>query len=116
PGAGTILHAGGSQSLSVLFTPNDSAHYDTATRTVTINVSPAPLTVTADDKSKPYGDLLPALTASYSGFVNGDTPASLTTPPTPVDPRHANRLARLRDRHADGDDDRHAGTTHRHGG
>jgi autotransporter-associated beta strand protein len=29
-----------------------------------------------------YGGTLPTLTASYSGFVNGDTSASLTTPPT----------------------------------
>ena len=29
-----------------------------------------------------YGQANPALTVSYSGFVNGDTPASLTTVPT----------------------------------
>ena len=28
-----------------------------------------------------YGAMLPALTASYIGFVNGDTRASLTAPP-----------------------------------
>ena len=39
-------------------------------------------TITADDKSKVYGDILPTLTASYVGFVNGDTPASLDTPVT----------------------------------
>src|SRR5205823_3948929 len=48
----------------------------------TLTVTPAPLTITADNKSKVYGAALPALTASYSGFVNGDTPASLTTAPT----------------------------------
>ena len=42
----------------------------------------APLTVTADDQSATYGSALPALTASYTGLVNGDTAASLTTPPT----------------------------------
>ncbi|OYV76000.1 MAG: hypothetical protein B7Z74_00780 [Deltaproteobacteria bacterium 21-66-5] len=47
-----------------------------------LTVTPAPLTITADDKSKVYGAALPTLTASYSGFVNGDTPASLTTAPT----------------------------------
>src|SRR5439155_9116452 len=36
---------------------------------------------TADSKTKLYGVALPTLTASYSGFVNGDTPPSLTTPP-----------------------------------
>jgi hypothetical protein len=45
-------------------------------------VNPAPLTITADDQVKIVGDPVPALTASYSGFVNGDDVASLTTPPT----------------------------------
>src|SRR5207245_1272138 len=40
----------------------------------------------ADGKSKVYGAALPALTASYSGLVNGDTPATFSsapnTPPT----------------------------------
>src|SRR5678815_451480 len=46
----------------------------------TLTVTPAGLTITADDKSKVYGAALPALTASYAGFVNGDTVASLDTP------------------------------------
>jgi sugar lactone lactonase YvrE len=45
-----------------------------------VSVSPAKLTITADDKTWNVGDRFPILTASYSGFVNGDTPASLTTP------------------------------------
>ncbi len=32
--------------------------------------------------SKVYGAALPALTATYSGLVNGDTAASLTTAPS----------------------------------
>jgi hypothetical protein len=36
-------------------------------------VNPATLTVRADDKTKVYGATLPALTASFDGFVNGDT-------------------------------------------
>src|SRR5262249_34925850 len=46
------------------------------------DVTPAPLTISADAKTKPYGALLPPLTAGFSGFVNGDTPASLATPPS----------------------------------
>jgi hypothetical protein len=38
-------------------------------------VTPAPLTITADNKMKVYGQANPALTATYTGFVNGDTPA-----------------------------------------
>jgi hypothetical protein len=48
----------------------------------TLTVTPASLTITADSKTKVYGAALPTLTASYSGFVNGDTSASLTTRPT----------------------------------
>ncbi|HEV2483574.1 MAG TPA: MBG domain-containing protein [Puia sp.] len=48
----------------------------------TITVGKATLTVTADDKTMPLGGPLPAFTVSYSGFLNGDGPASLTTPST----------------------------------
>jgi hypothetical protein len=46
----------------------------------TLTVTLAPLTITADSKTNIYGAALPALTATYTGFVNGDTAASLTTP------------------------------------
>ena len=48
----------------------------------TLTVVPAPLTITADNKSKIYGKAVPSLTATYTGFVNGDTPAKLDTPVT----------------------------------
>ena len=48
----------------------------------TLAVTPAPLTITADNQTKVYGAALPTLTASYSGFQNGDTAASLTSQPT----------------------------------
>jgi len=48
----------------------------------TLTVTPAVLTITANDQSKTYGAANPTLTVSYSGFVNGDTAASLTTPPS----------------------------------
>jgi len=44
-------------------------------------VTPAPLTITADDKSKVFEAPNPVLTASYSGFVNNDGPAKLTAQP-----------------------------------
>lgn len=47
--------------------------------TVTITVNQAVLTVTVNNQTKVYGAALPALTFAYSGFVNGDTQASLTT-------------------------------------
>jgi hypothetical protein len=48
----------------------------------TLTVTPAALTITADNKTKVYGAAIPTLTASYSGFVNGDTAASLISLPT----------------------------------
>ena len=48
----------------------------------TLAVTPAALTITANSVSKVYGQANPALTVSYSGFVNGDTSASLTTQPS----------------------------------
>src|SRR5207244_779141 len=80
PPAGTVLNAGNGQTLSVTFTPNDTTNFSPATATVLLDVLKAPLTITAQNKSKVYGAALPALTASYSGFVNGDTSASLDTP------------------------------------
>ncbi|WP_174238705.1 MBG-2 domain-containing protein, partial [Pedobacter sp. L105] len=47
-----------------------------------LSITSAPLTITADNQTKAYGAAVPTLTASYSGFVNGDTQASLTTQPT----------------------------------
>ena len=48
----------------------------------TLTVDPAPLTITANNETIPYGAPIPTLTASYSGLAKGDTPGSLTTPPT----------------------------------
>lgn len=44
-------------------------------------VNPAPLTIKADDKSKIYDAVNPALTLSYNGFVNNEGPAQLTALP-----------------------------------
>ncbi|MEI9917763.1 MAG: MBG domain-containing protein [Bacteroidota bacterium] len=43
----------------------------------TLNIGKATLVVTADNQSRPYGSSNPALTFSYSGFVNGDDESDL---------------------------------------
>ena len=48
----------------------------------TLSVGQATLTITANNASKAYGAANPTLSASYSGWVNGDDTSSLTTPPT----------------------------------
>jgi hypothetical protein len=45
-------------------------------------VSPAPLTITADNQTMVYGGTLPTLTVAYMGLVNGDSPATFTASPT----------------------------------
>jgi uncharacterized membrane protein len=72
-------HAGSDPiTISGAVDPNYSISYASGTLTI----APAPLTITADDKTKAYGAPLPSLTASYSGFVNGDSAASFMTQPT----------------------------------
>lgn len=44
----------------------------------TFQVNPAPLTITADDKSMTYGGTAPTFTAHYQGLVNGDTGSAVT--------------------------------------
>ncbi len=58
--------------------PNYNITYTAGTMTV----QPAALTITANSESMNYGGPVPALTASYSGFVNNDNSSSLTTKPT----------------------------------
>jgi hypothetical protein len=81
PGNGVVPRAGANH-LTATFTPADTNDYAIVKAIATINVQQAPLTITANNASKVHGAALPALTASYSGFVNGDTPASLTKPVT----------------------------------
>ena len=81
PASGTVLSAG-TQTLSVTLNPTDSADYNPATQTVSLTVSQAVLTITASSPAVTYGASVPTITASYSGFVNGDTGAVLTTQPT----------------------------------
>src|SRR5262249_44527732 len=53
----------------------------TITQRVSINVNPAPLTIATDNQAMVYGAPMPALTASYTGLVNGDKPADFRFPP-----------------------------------
>ncbi len=47
-----------------------------------VTVGTAPLSITASSGTMTYGGTPPTVTPSYSGFVNGNTGASLTTAPT----------------------------------
>ncbi|MFM1767980.1 MAG: hypothetical protein RJA22_509 [Verrucomicrobiota bacterium] len=78
PASGTVLGAGSNQTLSVVFTPADTASLTPVTNTVAITVLPATLTVTVADATKAYGAALPAFSATYSGFVGGQGTNDLT--------------------------------------
>ncbi len=77
PALGTVLSAGNAQTLEVTFTPNDSLNYAEETSTVTLDVTPAPLTVTANDLTRRVGASTPAFTVGYTGFVNGEDETAL---------------------------------------
>ena len=47
----------------------------------TLNITPAPLTIKANDATKQYYAENPQLTYSYSGFVNGDNESELSKKP-----------------------------------
>src|SRR6202021_2071331 len=55
PPSGTVLNAGGSQTLSVVFQPEDTTHYVTITNTVLLTVQQASLLVTANSTNRSYG-------------------------------------------------------------
>jgi N-acetylneuraminic acid mutarotase len=61
---------------------SDTSSFLPSSASITFQVTPAPLTISADNQTKVYGDPLPTLTASYTGFVNGDTSGSLTVSPS----------------------------------
>ena len=54
-----------------------STNYDITYITGSFEITPTSLTITADDQTKVYGAADPALTVSYSGFVNGDSELDL---------------------------------------
>ncbi|MGF7077806.1 MBG domain-containing protein [Mucilaginibacter sp. UYCu711] len=58
-----------------------SANYTIAYPQSDVIVEAAPLTITADDKERNYGEANPVLTFKYSGFVNNESTAQLTSLP-----------------------------------
>ena len=95
PKAGTVLGVG-VQTLSVLFTPGPSGppappgppgppnggNYTTATKTVSITVNPAVLTVTATNITAKHNQPIPPLTYTVTGFVNGNNKSVLSGSPS----------------------------------
>jgi hypothetical protein len=67
-------------SFVMTISADNGSTSDQDTHTLTVNK--AALTVTADDKARPYGEDNPTFTASYTGFVNGDDPGDVSGAPS----------------------------------
>ncbi len=72
PAIGAVLNAG-AQTLTATFTPIDTKNYAPISKTVTLQVNPATLTITANNATKTFDTANPSFTGSVSGAVNGDT-------------------------------------------
>jgi subtilisin-like proprotein convertase family protein len=74
-----FTRAPGESVGSYLITPSGltSGNYAITFNTGTLSITQAALSVTADARTKTYGATDPALTVSYAGFVNSETPSVL---------------------------------------
>jgi YD repeat-containing protein len=63
---------------ATLLDPNNRLfNYDVTITPSTLTINPAPLLIAANAVSKQYSDPVPQLTATFTGFVLGETPAVL---------------------------------------
>ncbi|MDX6557826.1 MAG: hypothetical protein QOF72_875, partial [Blastocatellia bacterium] len=74
---GSTVTITGAGTVTVTASQAGDDTYDSATASQTITIAKKSLSVTADGKTRLFGAPDPTFTASYFGFVNGDTAASL---------------------------------------
>ncbi len=67
-------------AYTIACTGATSRAYSITSVTGTLTIAPAPLTITANDQTTPYGRV-PAATWTGSGWVNGESASTLTTAP-----------------------------------
>jgi hypothetical protein len=73
----------GTSVITATFTPTDNANYvSDGTIAMTVTVSKATLGITASSHTVAFGDAIPTITPSYSGFVNGEDSSVLLTAPS----------------------------------
>jgi hypothetical protein len=80
PPLGTVIPADAAQTLQTTFTPDDTANFNPTIATILLEVRVANLIVRANDKSRRVNTENSELTITFTGFVNGDTEASLINP------------------------------------
>ena len=78
---GRLLEPGRHLRLDVLGCARLQLHHRRTSTERSPSIAAA-LTITASSAPMSYGSTPPTITASYDGFVNGDSAASLTTGPT----------------------------------
>lgn len=69
-------------SYDITLSGGVATNYDFVYISGTLTIGKAILTVTADNKSRAYGEENPTLTLSYSGFVNDESESALTVLPS----------------------------------
>ena len=83
-GIATLAYSGlkaGSHSITAVY-GGDANELASTSAALSQVVTPAPLMVTANNATRAFDAANPAFTATYTGFVNGDTTASLTGAPS----------------------------------
>jgi len=80
--SGNTLTVKGAGTATITASQEGNDTYSSFSKTFEVAIAKAPLTITAENKSKQVGSENPELTVSYSGFVNGENASSLTTQPT----------------------------------
>jgi len=68
----TAATAAGQSCIVVASQPGNASFTAAPDVTQSFTIAKAPLAVTADNKTRPYGDANPPLTATITGFVNGE--------------------------------------------
>ncbi|TMA79744.1 MAG: Ig-like domain repeat protein [Deltaproteobacteria bacterium] len=76
---GNMLTVTGGGMITLQADEAGDANYNAGVAQTTQNVTPAPLTVTADPQTRLYGAANPTLTFSAAPFLNGDTAATTLT-------------------------------------
>jgi hypothetical protein len=80
---GSNIHIVGAGTATITASQAGNAGYFPAADVArTLTVSKAALTIRVRDTTKVQGEVNPAFTITYTGFVLGETVANLTTPPT----------------------------------
>ena len=72
----------GTYTIAVTLGTINDANYTYSFVDGILTVQQPTLTITANDTNMIYGSAVPSFSFAYSGFVNGDTPSSLATPPS----------------------------------